>query len=701
MVDPVWGSTGSRDFNEWALCGGHVAETCAACPMQHGSGWCNGDCTWDGSAGRCVRTSEWSGAVENSEKTSHVPCCGGPGHPAYMAVDQSETTFWLSPEEPTSSLVVEILDGASIVTEVELAWTQNYAVDYSIEFSQDGLHFVELAHVVDGDGGTDQVRLNEIQKGHSCPGPFTTIAVGSGVPCLSSHYTRDCSTSCTFLNDCNGHGRCDGQTASCLCEGGWTGDACEVKTESRWRFMQLRMRQLAFGSTRYGLKEIKVYGDSYMARCHEVAPVNVTAPGLITARTSLTPKIASVEPKRGTTAGGSDVTVTGSFFTSDASRLNVTIGDFPCVVKSVETLSGGGEVQIKCVSGASGLLDGGKKYVIVRVNGYGSSAPVDSAVFWYIDTWSARTTWGGKAPPTGCGSWVDDKDCTDTVIIPEGQVVLLDRSLPRFYLILIEGTLLFDRTDIELSASYILLRGGTLQIGTELEPFEQQVKITLFGHPKSIELPTFGSKVIACYKCTMDIHGSPQQSWTSLSATAHPGESQISVMDAVEWPVGAKIVIATTDFESPSSSHSEVATVASVSGDGRTIQLSDIRVCHTYSNNGLPLICKRSDALSYPHLGEAATFDGRELAFRAEVGLLTRNIVIEGDYDETLCPLAELADDGITRLSCNQFGAQMFFHSPGHESLVARIANFELRNGGQAFRLGRYAIHWCVHHACA
>lgn len=92
-------------------------------------------------------------------------------------------------------------------------------------------------------------------------------------------------------------------------------------------------------------------------------------------------------------------------------------------------------------------------------------------------------------------------------MIPEGQVVLLDRSLPRFYLILIEGTLLFDRTDIEMSASYILLRGGTLQIGTELEPFQQQVKITMYGHPKSIELPTFGSKVIACYKCTMDIHG--------------------------------------------------------------------------------------------------------------------------------------------------------------------------------------------------
>jgi hypothetical protein len=173
-----------------------------------------------------------------------------------------------------------------------------------------------------------------------------------------------------------------------------------------------------------------------------------------------------------------------------------------------------------------------------------------------------------------------------------------------------------------------------------------------------------------------------------------PGATEIRVMDAVAWPIGSKIVIATTDFESPSSSHSEVATVASLSDGGKTIGLTDIRVCHTYSNSGLPLICDHSNTLKYPHLGEIATFDDREIAFRAEVGLLSRNIVVEGDYDETLCPLAELADDGVTRLSCVQFEAQIFFHSPGHESLVARIANFEIRNAGQSARLGRYAIHW-------
>jgi hypothetical protein len=50
----------------------------------------------------------------------------------------------------------------------------------------------------------------------------------------------------------------------------------------------------------------------------------------------------------------------------------------------------------------------------------------------------------------GCGNYAVDRTCTDTVVIPQGQTVLLDISPPRLYLILIEGTLIFDRRDIEL-----------------------------------------------------------------------------------------------------------------------------------------------------------------------------------------------------------------------------------------------------------
>jgi hypothetical protein len=211
-----------------------------------------------------------------------------------------------------------------------------------------------------------------------------------------------------------------------------------------------------------------------------------------------------------------------------------------------------------------------------------------------------------------------------------------------------------------------------------------------------VDLPTFGAKVLACYECKLDIHGAPRIAWTRLNATVYPGGSRILVVDPVDWDIGSKIVIATTDFESPLSSHSEVAAVKAVSDGGLTLDLTDIRVCSTYTDSGSPTDCVLKSTLSWPHLGERIVFNGsqRVVEFRAEVGLLSRNIIIQGDSDGILCPQPDLADDGVTRLSCNQFGGQLFFHSPGHESLVARLSNLEIRNTGQAFRLGRYAIHW-------
>ena len=56
-------------------------------------------------------------------------------------------------------------------------------------------------------------------------------------------------------------------------------------------------------------------------------------------------------------------------------------------------------------------------------------------------------------------------------------------SPPRLHLLLVEGTLVFARRDLHLRATYIMVRGGTLQIGTEAEPFLQQATITMCGPP--------------------------------------------------------------------------------------------------------------------------------------------------------------------------------------------------------------------------
>lgn len=64
---------------------------------------------------------------------------------------------------------------------------------------------------------------------------------------------------------------------------------------------------------------------------------------------------------------------------------------------------------------------------------------------------------------------------------------------------------------------------------------------------------------------------------------------------------------------------------------------------------------------------------------RAEVGLLTRNVKFRGDPETSLA---------------NQYGATIFLHSEGDDSLVARLEYIELTDVGQAFKVGRYAVHF-------
>lgn len=64
---------------------------------------------------------------------------------------------------------------------------------------------------------------------------------------------------------------------------------------------------------------------------------------------------------------------------------------------------------------------------------------------------------------------------------------------------------------------------------------------------------------------------------------------------------------------------------------------------------------------------------------RAEVGLLTRNILVQGDPETSLV---------------NQYGAHMIVHADGSETTIARIEYVEFFNVGQAFQLGRYPIHF-------
>ncbi|XP_021343372.1 fibrocystin-L-like [Mizuhopecten yessoensis] len=221
--------------------------------------------------------------------------------------------------------------------------------------------------------------------------------------------------------------------------------------------------------------------------------------------------------------------------------------------------------------------------------------------------WSSVFTWGGAAlglPAAG-----------DIVVIQKGQTIVLDVNTPILKMVVIQGgELIFDDQNVELQAENILITdGGLLQVGTEEKPFQHNAFITLHGHYRSKELPIYGTKSLAVREGTLDLHGRHVPiTWTKLGETANMGETKIKLRHTVTWQKEDQIVIATTGGTS-SYSESEVFTIVMIADDNRTITLNK--------------------NLTSTHLGVSELLAGRDADFSAEVGLLSRNVVIRGHSD--------------------------------------------------------------------
>ncbi|XDV34188.1 hypothetical protein PO909_004380 [Leuciscus waleckii] len=180
--------------------------------------------------------------------------------------------------------------------------------------------------------------------------------------------------------------------------------------------------------------------------------------------------------------------------------------------------------------------------------------------------------------------------------------------------------------------------------------------------------------------------------WTRLSQTAQNGSNTLTLMDAVTWKTGDEIVIASTGHRH-SQRENELMRIASVSADGRTLTLTE--------------------PLRFTHLGVSVTLpDGTVFEARAEVGLLTRNIVVRGSNNVEWNDQIAACPDGFNtgefatqtcfqgrfgeEVGSDQFGGCIMFHAPqpNQNLAIGRIEYVELFNVGQAFRLGRYPIHW-------
>lgn len=251
--------------------------------------------------------------------------------------------------------------------------------------------------------------------------------------------------------------------------------------------------------------------------------------------------------------------------------------------------------------------------------------------------WSNPNAWPNRSVP-GPGA---------EVVIPAGATIRLDLTPPPLRSVTVLGRLEFADRDLSLTTDWMVIK-GSLSIGSESSPFTKRAVITLTG-PSTDAIDGAGAKVLAVIGGTAELVGRPRTTWTKLSATAAPGASQLTVVGPIDWQPGDRIVIASTDFDPM---QAEEAIVAGVQGNEVTLQ----------------------SALRYRHWGQLQQYAGKTLDERAEVGLLSRNIVIQGDS-------ASLATG---------FGGHVMVMQGG----VARIDGVEFTRMGQKKTLARYPMHW-------
>jgi hypothetical protein len=122
-------------------------------------------------------------------------------------------------------------------------------------------------------------------------------------------------------------------------------------------------------------------------------------------------------------------------------------------------------------------------------------------------------------------------------------------------------------------------------------------------------IPIYGNKCIGLRYGTLDMHGNERTpTWTFLDSTVEKGENVMVLAEEVDWQVGEMIAVASTSFKPREGEH---RTIIAVGTDLKTITL---------------------DApFDYKHFAEIQWFGDEFIDTRAEVGLLSRNVVYRGD----------------------------------------------------------------------
>lgn len=383
--------------------------------------------------------------------------------------------------------------------------------------------------------------------------------------------------------------------------------------------------------------------------------------------------VTSITPRYGSSLGGELVTINGTNLANTVEDAAVVLNGKECVVQSAAADGS----EITCITTPRGHRNEMQPLSLTVSNkalGMGDAMSKPSVRYRYLDRWSALTTWLDDQPPVH----------GDFVTIPEDQTILLDESPPQLSVLLVLGMLVFDRKNLNLDASYILVQGGVMEIGTEDDPFLHTATITLHGdRRKNVELPFIGAKVLAVadkggftthgqgrgvdvpdsQRGVLDIHGKPRlRTWTKVAESAAKGSRTIVTSEPTDFAPGEKIVV--------TAPHQEVTVKARIDEYTFTI----------------------IEPLAQTHTSEEWSTEGHDIDMRFEVALLSRNVIIQGAGLPRGDGTPTIGDDGEVASEKQLFGA----HTGAFHGGFYRIENTELRHCGQSGVLGRYCMHFHV-----
>jgi len=301
-----------------------------------------------------------------------------------------------------------------------------------------------------------------------------------------------------------------------------------------------------------------------------------------------------------------------------------------------------------------------------------------------LKNWHDPSTWSSSSiPATG-----------ESVTLPENSKVIINQAVSEeLDLITVPSSseLIFGENAggaaITLDVAGMDVQGA-LRAGSETCVYDTELTITLHGN-RPVDLDIYGKsptatptfKGISVYGGIISMHGKRHfPTWSRLAESVPIGQNYLLLQEQINWEVGQKVLLTTTAVH-----------------DSRDWHRNEVLTIDFVVDSPIPGVVG-----SAVHFTSSTIYDHiANPGYQAEVGLLSRNIKIQGAADDS-----EPTDPdtggcngnwhfGVNFKPCpwthtTGFGGHIIVHAGGK----GYMEGVELYRMGQTNVLGRYPFHW-------